>query len=109
MTKKTNYEFDRAMNRVVNPSPFDKFVREVEAKEIPTKYIEQIIVFYADGTTVELSGDEITHPIPVNRNATWEAMESTFKRMKDVKVFINTDRLETDVNILVEDYLGKHC
>jgi hypothetical protein len=111
MAKKTTTSFniDKAISRIAKPSVFDRIVKEVDAKEIPAKYIEQILVQYYDGNVVELKGEELTHPIPVNRNATWEVMEDAFKKMRDVKIFISTDKLEKDINIMVEEYLGKHC
>jgi len=110
MTKKvTNFSLDKAINRIARPSVFDRIVKEIDAKEIPARYIEQILVQYYDGNVIELSGDEITHPIPMNRNVHWELMKESFKKMRDVKVFISTDKLELDVNIMVEDILGKYC
>jgi hypothetical protein len=110
MTKKTtNFSFDRAISRIARPSVFDRIVKEIDAKEIPARYVEQILVQYYDGNTVELSGEEITHPIPMNRNASWDKMEESYKKMRDVKVFINTEILEKDINIMVEKLLGLHC
>jgi UDP-N-acetylglucosamine transferase subunit ALG13 len=107
--KPTNFELDKALGRIMKPSVFDRIVKEVEAKEIPAKYVEQILVQYYDGNIVELKGGDITHPIPVNKSATWEQMEDSFKKMRDVKVFLNTEKLEKDINIMVEEYLGKFC
>jgi len=111
MAKKTTTSFniDKAISRIAKPSVFDRIVKEIEAKEIPAKYIEQILVQYYDGNIVELSGNELTHPIPVNRNASWAVMEDSFKKMRDVKIFINTDRLEKDINEEVEKLLGNYC
>lgn len=110
MTKKAiSFSIDKATSRIIKPSVFDRIVKEIDAAEIPAKYIEQILVQYYDGAIIELSGEEITHPIPMNRNASWDKMEESFKKMKDVKVFISTDKLEDDVNALVESFLGKHC
>jgi hypothetical protein len=111
MTKKsmTNFNFDKAISRIARPSVFDRIVKEIDAKEIPAKYIEQILIQYYDGNIVELSGSEITHPIPLNKNTSWDIMEESFKKMRDVKVFLNTEKLELDVNIMVEDLLGKYC
>ena len=111
MAKKTTTSFniDRAISRIAKPSVFDRIVKEINAKEIPSKYIEQILVQYYDGNVVELKGAELTNPIPVNKNASWDVMEDMFKKIKDVKIFISTDRLEIDINELVERYLGKHC
>lgn len=111
MAKKTTTSFniDKAISRIAKPSVFDRIVKEIDAKEIPAKYIEQILVQYYDGNVVELSGNELTHPIPVNKNASWEAMEDSFKKMRDVKIFINTDKLEKDINEEVEKILGNFC
>lgn len=111
MAKKTTTSFnlDKAISRIAKPSVFDRIVKEIDAKEIPAKYIEQILVQYYDGNVVELSGAELTHPIPLNKNASWEAMEDSFKKMRDVKVFINTDKLEKDINEQVEKILGAYC
>ncbi len=111
MAKKssTSFNIDRAVSRIAKPSIFDRIVKEIDAVEIPARYIEQILVQYYDGNVVELSGSELTHPIPVNKQTNWAAMEESFKKMQDVKIFISTERLEADINILVEDILGRYC
>jgi len=110
MAKKiTNFSIDKAMSRIVRPSVFDRIVKEIDANEIPSRYVEQILVQYYDGNVVELSGKEISHPIPMNKNVKWEGMGDTFKKMRDVKVFINTEILEEDINGLVEQLLGSYC
>jgi len=102
-------ELDRALKRLVTPSVFDRLVREIDASEVPATYIEQIVVHFNNGSTVELSGKEISNPIPVNRDGNWEEMGEAYKNIKEVKVFIDTQNLETDVNGMVEDYLGGRC
>ena len=110
MTKKvTNISVDKALNRIAKPSVFDRIVKEIDAKEIPAKYVQQILVQYYDGNVVELHGNEITHPIPMNKDAQWDKISDSFKKMRDVKVFINIDVLEEDINELVEKYLGAYC
>lgn len=111
MSKKTTTSFniDNAISRIAKPSIFDRIIKEVETKEIPARYIDHILVQYYDGNIVELSGDELTHPIPVNRDTKWEQLEESFKKMRDVKVFLNTAVLEKDINIEVEKILGKLC
>jgi hypothetical protein len=109
MSKKTNFNLDRAINRVSKPNIFDRIVKEIDAKEIPAKYVDQVLVQYLDGTVVELNGDDITHPIPLQGDISWEDLDEVFKRMKDVRIFVNTDRLEEDINRMVEDSLGKYC
>jgi len=108
-TKKSGFSLDKAISRIAKPSVFDRIVKEIDAKEIPAKYVEQILVQYYDGNVVELKGDEITHPIPLNKNASMEAMQDSYKKMRDVKVFIDTEKLEQDVNEVVEKLLGSYC
>lgn len=110
MAKKiTRFKLDNTIGRISKPSVFDRIVKEIDANEIPAKYIEQILVQYYDGNIVELSRDEIIYPIQVNKDSNWEMTEDTFNKMRDVKVFISTDRLEEDVNGMVEEYLGRFC
>lgn len=110
MSKKiTNFSLDKAIGRIARPSVFDRLVKEIESAEIPARYVEQILVQYYDGSVVELNGAEIMHPIPMNKNAQWQGMEESFKKMRDVKVFINTEILEKDINEMVEKYLGNFC
>jgi hypothetical protein len=111
MTKKTSagFNLDKAISRISRPSIFDRIVKEVEAKQIPARFIESIVVQYYDGNIVELSGKDLTHPIPVNKDIRWDIMEESFKKIRDIKIFISTDNLEIDVNLMVEEYLGKYC
>lgn len=110
MSKKiTSFNIDKAISRIAKPSVFDRIVKEIDAKEIPVKYIESVLVQYYDGNVVELSGSQITQPIPMNKNPQWEHMEDAVKKMRDVKIFINTEQLEKDINELVEELLGSYC
>ena len=79
--KSTSFSLDKAMNRIARPSVFDRIVKEIDAKEIPARYVEQILVQYYDGNVIELSGEELTHPIPMNKDASWDKMEESFKKM----------------------------
>lgn len=110
MAKKiTSFNIDKAISRISRLSVFDRIVNEIETTEIPSCFIESIIVQYHDGNIVELRGDELKHPIPMNKNALRGILEDMFKGVKDIRVFINTDILETSINEKVEDILGKYC
>jgi len=110
MAKKTpSFSLNKTINRVSRSSVFDRLVKEIDAQEIPAKYIDSIIIQYLDGHIVELDGAELTHPVPMSKSASWENMNASFKKMKDVRVFISTEKLEADVNELVEKFLGKYC
>lgn len=109
MAKKitTDFNLDRAISRIAKPSVFDRIVKEIDAKEIPAKYVEQILIQYYDGQVVELSGSELIYPVPLNRNINWDSMEDSSKKIRDARIFINTDKLEKDINEEVEKVLGE--
>lgn len=107
--KMTNFNIDKSMNTISKPSVFDRIIKEVEANNIPTTYIDHILVQYHNGSIVELKGDEIEFPIPVNKNPNGNDLENMFRTMKDVKIFLNTNKLEEDINKLVEKLLGNYC
>lgn len=109
MAKKTTTSFniDNSINRITKHSVFNRIVKEIDAKEIPPRYIDQILVQYQNGNVLELKGGDIVHP--VRNDAPWETLDGPHKKMKDVRIFINTDILEKDVNELVESFLGRHC
>ena len=104
--KFTSFELSQALNDLSAESVFDRLVKEVEAKEIPAKYIEYLTVFYKDGTSVELSGTELSNPIPVNKNASWEDMETAYNKVKTVRVFVDTKKLEIDITAQIDDLLN---
>lgn len=106
MPKRSQFDIEKVLEQLASPSVFDRFVKEIEVDEIPIKYIDSIMVFYHDGKIVELRGDDIKNPIPVNREATWESMSEVFKEMREVKVYINILQLEEDVNKELEKYTG---
>lgn len=108
MAKKstTNFTVGKSLSRVNRPTAFDRIVREVEAKEIPAKYIEQVFVQFHDGSVVEIDRDTITEP--VNQDTIWCSKESS-KTLKDVKIFIDTAKLEKDINRRVNELLGIFC
>lgn len=108
MTKKIhNIGTERALRQIAVPSGFDRIVNEIDANEIPADYIERIVVYYKNGTVIELSGEEISHPVPVNQQGTWDDVEEYFNQMREVKIFVNTGKLEKDINEKVDAILNR--
>lgn len=95
--KITPFELSQAINKLNSETVFDRLVKEVDAKEIPAEYIEYMSVLYKDGSAVQLTGNELTSPIPVNKNASWNEMEDTFKQVENIRVYIDTKKLEIEV------------
>lgn len=104
-----NFNIDNAISRIAHPSVFDRIVKEIDVEKIPACFIESIVVQYYDGNVVEISGECFKNPIIMHRNFQYDAVDDEFKKMRDVRVFINTNKLEKEINELVERYLGKYC
>lgn len=111
MAKKTvtSFSINKAISRTSKPSVFDRIVREIDAKEIPLEYIDQILVLYTDGNIVELTGDDLLNPVLIDKSALCNMLDHPFKQMKDIEIFIKADKLEDDINTTVERYLGSYC
>ena len=72
-------------------------------------YIDQILVQYTDGNIVDLSGNDLLNPLLIDKTTLSNIMDHPFKQMKDVEIFIKSDKLEDDINDRVEYYLGIYC
>jgi hypothetical protein len=105
----TSFNIDNTKSEYSKSSVFDRIIKEVDTNEIPTKYVDYIRIQYNDGNVVELAGKELSHPMPVNKNASMASMEEAFSKMKEVKIFVNIPQLESDVNFHLERLLGKYC
>lgn len=107
--KMTNISVDNATGRSSRPSVFDKIIREINAVEIPAMFVENLFIQYFDGSVLEMSGDSITQAVPVNGTPTSINKDSRFKKVRDIKVVINVEKLESEINSMVEEHLGKYC
>ena len=103
-----NWDFSSKKPEKTDPSVSESGT-PLPAITINELHIENATIHYKDGVTVELSGDEIAYPVPVNKAGTWAQMDESFKKIKEIKVLVNTAKLEVDVNERVEEYLGSKC
>jgi hypothetical protein len=98
-----------SVDKCSNPSAFARIVKEIDVNEIPPKYIERVMVQYNNGKVVDLNGTELTKPIPITDGDSLEDMGDLFKKLRDIRVFVDMDKLEKDVDMQVERYLGRLC
>lgn len=94
---------------MMQPSSFAKIIKEIDADEVPPEYIERISVSFHDGSKIDLTGESVTNPIPIADKGNWRELEEAYKKLSEVKVYIDAFKLEQDVNVKVEEYLGKFC
>lgn len=92
------------------PTTFDRIIKEIDALEIPTEYIESAIVQYHDGSIVELTGDELSHHQSIDKSVIIHSADPpSLRKIRDIRIFVSLDRLEEDIDELVEEILGKYC
>ena len=87
---------------------FDKLMEEIFPMSIPTEYVESILVTLASGQTIEMSGDELLHPLPLADDLNWEKLVHRFDKIADVQVKINVKKIKKDVATNVMSILGEH-
>lgn len=90
---------------------FNKFLGDMNLKEIPTKYIYSVSILFNSGVDVTLKGDEITKPIPVNNSLSkkqWGEVLSTTEPIRQIKVRIDFVKLLNDVNSIVDRLLNRN-
>lgn len=90
------------------PAPFARLIGEIYATKVPSRYIERIVITYLDGTHIEMSGDEIVLPVPLNKNFNPNSVHEKYKNVKEIKVFLKLEKLENDINTIIMNKLGKY-
>ena len=93
---------------MMNDPDFDKLMDEIFPMSIPTEYVEKILVTLASGQTIEMSGDELLHPLPLADDLNWEKLVHRFDKIADVQVKINVSKIKDDVATNVKSILGAH-
>ena len=93
---------------MMNDPDFDKLMDEIFPMSIPTEYVEKILVTLASGQTIEMSGDELLHPLPLADDLNWERLVHRFDKIADVQVKINVSKIKSDVSKNVKTILGAH-
>jgi hypothetical protein len=87
---------------------FDKLMEEIFPMSIPTEYVESILVTLASGQIIEMSGDELLHPLPLADDLNWEKLVHRFDKIADVQVKIDVEKIKEDVATNVKTIFGAH-
>ena len=87
---------------------FDKLMEEIFPMSIPTEYVESILVTLASGQIIEMTGDELLHPLPLADDLNWEKLVHRFDKIADVQVKINVAKIKQDVATNVRTIMGTH-
>ena len=87
---------------------FDKLMDEIFPMSIPTEYVESILVTLASGQEIEMSGDELLHPLPLADDLNCESLVHRFDKIADVQVKIDVEKIKHDVAVNVKTIFDNH-
>lgn len=90
-------------------SQYYRILDDVTPVEIPAEYIEYVEIHYSDDSMLELKGNDLKYPIPVNKKVPKKELQEFFKKMKEVRIFIKLGLLESDVNNQLDQLLKNIC
>lgn len=90
-------------------SQYYRILDDVIPVEIPAEYIDYVEIYYIDETVLELKGDDLKYPIPLNKKVPKKELQEFFKKMKEVRIFIKLGELEEDINSQLDQLLKNIC
>ena len=94
-------EFDREKE-------FDRIIEEITPISIPTSFIRGISVIMKNGSTVELSGDDLLSTLPLSGDFSWSDIAANFEAIEDVEILIDVPGLRQSVVDSVKNILKEH-
>lgn len=94
-------EFDR-------DAEFDRLMEEIFPMSIPAQFVKSIVVKMKNGQQIELTGDELLHPLPMAENMGWDKLSQHFEQIDDVEVQIDVDGIKQSVVMNVQSILSNH-
>lgn len=95
------------LSTINNKSEFYKILDGIEPIEIPTEYIDHLEIYYIDNSCLELSNDDLKYVMPINKYAPKKELQEMFKKMKEVRIFLNLDHLEKSINESIDKLLNQ--
>lgn len=96
------------LNKLFMTNPFDQYIKEVDKTHIPQEYVQSVTVKYNDGTRVELKGEDVYTDINLYYGNIGDFNGEPLKKIADVKVFVDTIKLESIINKEIDDLFARH-
>ncbi len=94
-------EFDREKE-------FDRIIEEVTPISIPTSFIRGISVLMRNGSTIELTGDDLLSTLPLSGDFSWSDIAQNFEAIEDVEILLDVPGLRKSVVKSVKEILKQH-
>ena len=87
---------------------FSKIMEEIFPVSIPAQFVKEIVVKFGDGKEVILSGEELSHPVPVAEGMNWDRLKNQFDKIVDIDVLIDIPAIQHNVSQNVKKILDNH-
>lgn len=94
-------EFDR-------DGEFDRIMEEIFPISVPAQFVKSIVVKMKNGGAIELTGEELLHPLPMVENLGWDKLVNQFEQIEDVEVQIDVPGIKQSVVMNVQNILKQH-
>lgn len=89
-------------------SEFDRIMEEILPMSIPAHFVKTVVVKMKNGQTIELKGEELLQPLPMQENVGWDKLAKRFAQIDDVEVQIDVPGIKQNVVMNVKNILKQH-
>jgi|TARA_Y100000310_G_C20677683_1_gene814042 hypothetical protein len=87
---------------------FGRYLAEVVAKEIPVQFVSSVTVIFKSGKRARLTKEDLSHPLPLEKNLTWDKVEEGFENVQNVEIHIDLEALGNHVRGKTDSLFDKH-
>jgi hypothetical protein len=94
---------DRMMRNIGKPNIYNELIKQITPTQIPAELVQSVIIFYKNGTTFELSGTDLTEPVPVKNRQSPEQRGMARENIDDIKIFVNTELLAEKIDPVIDE------
>jgi hypothetical protein len=94
---------DRMMKNIGKPNIYNELIKQITPTQIPAELVQSVIIFYKNGTTFELSGTDLTEPVPVKHKQSPEERGQTRENIDDIKIYVNTEMLAEKIDPVINE------
>tara|TARA_B100001094_G_scaffold315207_1_gene354951 strand:+ start:2163 stop:2480 length:318 start_codon:yes stop_codon:yes gene_type:complete len=89
-------------------SNFDKLLKDIFTTEIPSVFVDKIVLTDKNGNISEKTGKEINGPIPLNPSVDSPLSKIWNQETTSVEVFLNIQKVEKFVTVETKKLLDKY-
>jgi len=88
-------------------SNFEKMIEDSDATIAPKRYVEKAVVYYNDNTSRRVLHVDLPDNICVINYYTWLPRKYKNKKITDLKIYLDTEKLEFDINHQIHEIVKR--